>query len=255
MPLRVGTVPYLVARPLTAGLAESGDIELITAPPADLARMLVRGEVDVALASSSIALENESLAFWHAGPVIAARAAVRSVLLFLRPGLTDPSLIRDFVPDPHSRTGRALAAIALREHFKAPFTRRELSAEQDPFNSGADAVQIIGDPALLAETAHPDWSVIDLGSVWEQMTALPFVYAGWIGRRGFDPDDAAEPLMNAARRGVTQLEPLIEEGMATLGRSRDFMLRYLGQDLTYFMPESEIRDALSAFSSRLSLLK
>jgi cytochrome c-type biogenesis protein CcmE len=59
----------------------------------------------------------------------------------------------------------------------------------------------------------------------------------------------------AAQQGAQNLEPLIQQGMATLGRSRNFMLRYLGQDLTYFMPEAEIRKALSAFGSRLNLLK
>jgi chorismate dehydratase len=148
-----------------------------------------------------------------------------------------------------------MAAIVLSEHFQAPFTRRELAAAEDPFESGADAVQIIGDPALLAESAHPDWLSVDLGAVWHEMTGLPFVYAGWIGRRGFDPADAAEPLLLAAQQGAQNLEPLIQQGMATLGRSRNFMLRYLGQDLTYFMPEAEIRKALSAFGSRLNLLK
>lgn len=261
--LRIGTVPFLVARPLTWGLAQRDDVELVEALPADLVRMLRRGEVDVALASSILSLEPENFPFWYDGPVIATDGAVRSVLVLLREGC-QPADVTRMALDPASRTGRALAEIVLRDHFGAqpqmieyaPREAVELSCPLDAANAGQesfDAVQIIGDLALKLADQNPDKKIIDLGETWQQLTGLPFVYAGWIGRRGFDPAEAAHILHGAAVEGMAQRQSLAEEGANQLGLSQSFIRRYLCQDLSYTLPSNIVRSSLAEFQARLGL--
>ncbi len=266
--LRIGTVPFLVARPLTWGLAERNDVELVEALPADLVRMLRNGEVDVALASSILSLEPDNFAFWHDGPVIAADGAVRSVLVLLREGC-EPSAVQNMALDPASRTGRALAEIVLRDHFGAqpqliecPPRQAVLACgstvggavgEMDSQHPRFDAVQIIGDLALKLADRNPDKKILDLGETWKQLTRLPFVYAGWIGRRGFDPAEAAHILQAAAVEGMAQRQSLAEEGAEQLGLSQSFIRRYLCQDLSYTLPSHIVRSSLAEFQARLGL--
>ena len=260
----MGTVPYLVARPLTAGLAEDPRVDLVVAPPAELAEGLASGYLDVALASSVLSLGNDDLRFWMDGPVIASDGPIRSVLLFLRPGLegastnADPSndrtdglpAVRSWMADPHSRTGRALAEIVLGDA-----TRIEPvgDAFEQALREGVDAVQLIGDPALAAMEAHPDWTVIDLGEQWRARFGLPFVFAGWILRAGFAIDGLAEILAAAADRGLERREDYASEAAGRFGLDLAFYRRYLLEDLHYRLPQASVRESLQAFAQCLAL--
>lgn len=251
--IRIGTVPYLVARPLTAALENQSGVEILEAPPATLATYLDEGRVDVALASSILALERTDLLFWEDGPVIASDGPIRSVLLFLRPDLQDPGQVRSFVPDPHSRTGRSLARIVLRDLFGATFEEYSMGKGQSPFNTRADGVQLIGDPAIRACAEHPHWKPVDLGETWRRLTRLPFVYAGWIGRPGFSPQNAASILETAAKEGLENRKSWIEEGVRHFGYPREFVNHYLNEDLCYRLPPGQVRAALNEFQRRLEL--
>lgn len=250
--LRIGTVPYLVARPLTAGLDRDHRVRLSVAPPALLAEELKAGRLDVALASSILAVEDARLRLWEEGPVIAARRACRSVLLFLRPGLPGPGAVRSLRTDPASRTGAALARVLLRDTFGARFEERRGAAGEDPFAAGADAVQLIGDAALRVAGAPGEWEVVDLGVTWNDLTRLPFVYAGWIGREGFHPAEAGEVLLAAAERGLAARPALVEDGVAATGRGAAFLRRYLCDDMDYRLPAPLVRAALAEFRARLA---
>jgi len=237
---RVGTVPYLVARPLTAGLAEDPRIELISAPPATLAEGLRDGSLDVALASSVLALEQPPLQLWETGPVIAGDGAIRSVLLFLAPGVEGPEGIQRWFADPHSRTGRLLTEWLLSQAWSNNHAERlEPPPGVDPFLAaladGLDAVQLIGDPALAAHERYPDWTVVDLGSAWAAATGLPFLYAGWMARPDFSFTGLGPILEQAAARGLALREHYAKEA-ATTPEQEAFYRRYLCQDLRHHLP-------------------
>ncbi|MAU94021.1 MAG: hypothetical protein CMJ93_07425 [Planctomycetes bacterium] len=175
---RIGTVPYQVARPLTQGLAENCNVDLTIATPAVLAEMLANNELDCALASSVLSLGDSDLHIWADGPVIASVGPIKSVLLMLRPGCGSLSEVKRWSADPSSRTGRALAEVILRQSkIEAQMVEEYCN---DPFAADVDAVQIIGDPALEAVAEHTDWTVVDLGTEWQRLTSLPFVFAGWL---------------------------------------------------------------------------
>lgn len=252
--LRVGTVPYLVARPLTQGLAADPKIVLTVAEPAQLARGLADGFLDVALASSVLAAAPPRLPFWLDGPVIASQGPIRSVLLFLRPELRGPREVRRWISDPASRTGRALAQVLLRDLWEAP-TERLDPPPGDLFDAadqlGADAVQMIGDPALRACAKHADWHAVDLGEAWRDLTGLPFVFAGWIGRAGFDFSRGVPELETAAVRGLEILPAMAEEEGHRHPLGAEFVRRYLLHDLVWRLPRHTVMESLAAFSRRL----
>ena len=249
---RVGTVPFLVARPLSWGLDQASELELTIAPPAQLGRLLRAGELDVALASSVLALENPELSFWSEGPVIAARGSVRSVLVLLRPGL-EAAQVRSLALDPASRSGRALAQVILREVHGAVVEPQELDPERALQEGLCDAVQVIGDKAVQLAQRFPQWKILDLGETWTDWTGLPFVFAGWIARPGFEVEQVASILRDSAVQGMAQREAMIPEGVALFGRDEAFVRRYLFDDLVYSLPPQEVQAALDAFQARLGL--
>lgn len=197
--LRIGTVPYLNAVPLLAGLER--DTEVVAALPGALSGLLAAGTVDAALLPVAEAFRGVGDGFLG-GHGIAAEGPVASVLLFLRRPLVE---VRDVVLDPASRTSEALA-----RHLVAAATlgaarfRRAAAAGPDPATAGGDAVLVIGDAAL---GYAPRWKglVLDLGEFWTQRTGLPFVFARWTARRGLT---AAERQALAAR-----LDAAADEGL------------------------------------------
>ncbi len=254
--LRVGTVPFLVARPLVAGLDDTPGIALTVAPPSQLARGLLAGELDVALASSVLHVAPPHLPLWREGPVIACDGPVRSVLLLLAPGVPSPRQVRRWLPDPASRTANALTELLLREAWQADAVRLPLPTEREgagpeaAANAGADAAVLIGDASLRAPAAFPAWTIVDLGAAWKDFTGLPFVFAGWLGAPGSDPARHAAVLEAAAARGLSRRLELAEEAARTLGPSlgRSFLVDYLMRDVRYRLPPERLEAALTAFA-------
>jgi chorismate dehydratase len=243
---RIGTVPFLVARPLAWELEHHDEVELTLASPSELGRLLCAGELDIALASSVLVTDSPELEFWTDGPVIASRGPVRSVLVLLRPGVR-ANEVRSLALDPASRSGRALAQVILREvHHAAP-----MCAEVDPETAlnGAsfDAVQVIGDRALQLSQRFANWQTLDLGEAWTNWTGLPFVFAGWIAREGFPAEQVASILRASSVEGLQQRARLLPEAVELLGHDENFMRRYLFEDLVYTLSPHEVRSALSAF--------
>lgn len=253
--LRIGSVPYLVARPLTDGLDCDPRVALTLAEPSRLARGLADGSLDVALASSVLAATAPHLPMWLDGPVIASHGPIRSVLLFTRPELRSPREIRSWIADPASRTGRALAGLLLRDLWQADATVGDPQSGADLFDAadavGADAVQLIGDAALQACADMPSWQPHDLGEAWRQLTDLPFVFAGWIGRTGMDFSAAAPILEAAAQRGAARLDALVEEAGPRHVLGPAFVRSYLCTDLVWRLPRVTLEASLAEFGRRL----
>ncbi|HZJ72809.1 MAG TPA: MqnA/MqnD/SBP family protein, partial [Planctomycetota bacterium] len=117
-PMRLGSVPYLNARPLVADLADAPGVALHEAPPSELARELRAGRLDAALASAVELLREPPLG-WIAGPAIASRGPVASILLFVRGA---PRAVTTLALDRSSLTAAALAQVCLAEFLGARVT-------------------------------------------------------------------------------------------------------------------------------------
>jgi len=247
-PLRVGSVPYLVGRPLDEGLHQEPDVELSHDVPARLVERLRAGEVDVALVSSIELFRAPGYRYLD-GLAVAGRGHVGSVQLFLD-GPARIEDVRSVALDPASRTARTLTRVLLTED--AP-EFHEVPAGEDPRAAGCDAWLRIGDVALREhlDEGLPRWNPSE---TWAEVTGLPFVFAPWIVRPGVDLSPYAEAFLRAAEHGRTRLHTLAVEAAATWSLTAEDCLRYLAEECTYVLGEQEQRRSLLEFRDRAAAL-
>jgi chorismate dehydratase len=183
-PLRVGSVPYLVGRPLDSGLWDEPRIEYEQRVPAELVAALRAGEIDVALVSS-IELFRRPGYCYLSDVAVAGAGFVASVQVFLRRPIDEVSSI---ALDPASRAAAALVRVLTTERSRerareAPLFL-EIAAGDDPREAGADAWLAIGDRALRESLVPDAPPVFNPSQEWCARTGLPFVFAAWIVRPG-----------------------------------------------------------------------
>jgi len=227
-PLRLGSVPYLNARPLVEGLDAAPGVRFERGVPTGLIARLRDGALDAALASAVELFRDPALA-WVPGPAVTSDGPVRSVLLYLR---RPPREVATLALDTSSRSAAVLARVCLAERFgvRAP---RVLAADPSaPLDDvDADAVLRIGDPALT--TAPDDREVLDLGALWTERTGLPCVYAVWLVRPGV-PAEPLCALVNAAREaGLRRRDALAHAFAAEHGLQGDACAAYLAGCIGY----------------------
>jgi chorismate dehydratase len=235
MVLRLGTVPYLNARPLVDGLQRDARVSLAQAVPSALAEQLRAGALDAALVSA-VELFRAPRLRYVPGPAICSEGPVRSIRLFLR---RPAERVRTLALDGSSLTAAVLAQLCLREFLGAGAPAVSSAAPEAPLASiDADAILRIGDPALA--TAPDGLQVLDLGEVWTAHTKLPFVYALWLVRPGVPEQPLTECLLAARERGLARLPEIAAEfaaesrgapGAPDAAGSLDYLRHAIGYDL------------------------
>jgi chorismate dehydratase len=239
--LRVGSVPYLVGRPLDDGLEREAGIESSRRVPAVLVDGLRSGALDVALVSS-IELFRAPGYRYLAGLAIAGRGPVGSVQLFLRKPLSD---VRTIALDPASRTAAALLQVLLAGRG---VRFEECARGDDPRGASADAWLRIGD-AALRETLGPEpLTVFNPSGEWCARTRLPFVFAAWIVRAGVElaPEHLAA-FARARARGRTRVAEFARAAAAEWRLREADCLHYLRSECVYELGADEMQRALLAF--------
>ncbi len=191
--LRIAAVPYLNAAPLVHCLKG-----VRTAVPSQLAKWLDEGECDLATMPIGAVLDHPE---WRVLPRlgIAADGPVRTVLLLHSQPL---DRIRQFRPDPASRSSNLLARIVLKE-----FT----GTDPEPFVH-AEARVVIGDAAFGYDPARDG---TDLGQAWKDLSGLPMVFAAWIASKNLAKDelrlkDVEQALVEAWRQGTGLMTEIVE---------------------------------------------
>jgi chorismate dehydratase len=254
--LRVGSVPFLVARPLDAELEREPLVRLSRDVPSRLVERLRAGELDVALVSS-IELFRRPGYGYLAGSAIAGDGFVPSVQVFLRRPLAE---LRTVALDPSSRTAQALAQVMLARRaagrgVPAPKCF-ELEAGADPSLAPADAWLEIGDAALRRSLSPAAPPTFNPSQAWSEDLGLPFVFAAWITRPGLQPTDAERSLFARARaRGTTRerLRTLAREAAARWEVDGNACERYLSLECR-FDPGAQLEPALLAFRDAAAAL-
>lgn len=239
--LRVGSVPYLVGRPLDDGLERERGIEYSRRVPAELVEGLRSDALDVALVSS-IELFREPGYRYLSGLAIAGRGNVGSVQLFLRKPIAE---VRTVALDPASRTAATLVQVLLAGQV---LQFDEVPRGVDPRSVSADAWLRIGD-AALRETLAPDaLPVFNPSREWCARTRLPFVFAAWIVRPGAQlmPEHLAA-FARARERGRTRVDELARAAAAEWQLAEQDCLHYLRSECAYELGPDEMRRALFAF--------
>ena len=224
---RIGSVPYLNARPLLEGL-EFPITELV---PANLCDGFQQGMFDAAILSSIDVISSANSEVVD-GVSISSRGEVHSVILAYRGELESISKIR---LDPSSHTSNALLQIILSEFYS-------LEPDYVHIELGESLLLpslLIGDPAIIFRnrTSDPEVSYLDLGGEWYRKTGLPFVFALWQLKKDFTGKKfLADSLRDAKNRGLANLPEIVSRTSYP-----EFALRYLSQYVRYDLGEEEKR--------------
>ena len=239
VPIRVGAVSYLNAKPLYYRLTEfAPGIALEMDLPSRLADRLAEGELDVALIPSVEYLRGAARGYEIIpGFAIAARGAVRSVKLFSRVPL---ERIERLALDAGSRTSQVLARVWLEAcHGVRPGRIELLPAGVPVQESTADAVVLIGDRAMKVSDDGFD-TVVDLAEAWRGLTGLPFVFALWVVRQGVDLGSLPEALARSRAAGLADAAALAAAHGPGLGLDVATCYDYLTRVLSYDLGEHEV---------------
>jgi chorismate dehydratase len=226
-PMRVGSVPYLNAVPLTRGIED----QIVFAVPSRLAELLREAKLDAALVSVTEVLFNDAYDVLD-GIAVASLGEVKSVFLAHRKPLEET---QEIFCDPASLTSVNLLKVLLAERGLRPEFAPLPDYADAPFR---DAVLLIGDPALNFARASHDHQIWDLGSAWSELTGLPFVYAVWALRRGVDTSAIRRALREAKAFGLETLEHIVRD------RSEydlEFRKDYLGWHIHFHLGADEKR--------------
>jgi len=248
--LRVGTVPYLVGRPLDAGLADEAGVELVRAVPAKLVEGLREGALDVALVSSIELFRRPGYRYLDQ-LAVAGRGHVGSVQMFLRQPL---ARVRRIALDPASRTAAALVKTLLHEDStvrpaEAPARTPEfveVALGEDPQEVEADAWLRIGDAALRAALAPETPPTFNPSAAWARATGLPFVFAVWIVRAGVEIEPHVGAFLRARQRGRAELDEQVRAAAEAWALPPEACRRYLADECEY-EPGPALGAALAAF--------
>lgn len=174
---RVGSVPYVNARPLVSSLeAPDSGVSVEYAVPSRLPALLDSGAADAILVSSIEYLRRPDMAICgHVG--IVSKYRVCSVRLFSKVPFEK---IKTLALDRASMTSNVLGQILLREKYKVYPEVTLCDSDQQAMLANHDACILIGD--LGMDAPSHGLHVMDLGQDWTDLTGLPFVWAVWLSR-------------------------------------------------------------------------
>ncbi len=234
-PLRVAAVSYLNALPLTEGLGERADVELVEGLPAHVAVRLAEGEADVALMPVAAAASLGDVAMLR-GSAIGCRGAVESVLVLAE---CAPEEITELALDLSSRTSVTLARVILKRRYGVePKLVGLTSSEAIASVGGTRAAVVIGDPALEVADRFP--RKLDLGAEWFAWTGLPFVFATWCAFPQRISREQEGVLHDARELGLGARASIAARYAERSTLPRERLERYLRESIRYdFGPEEQ----------------
>ena len=208
LPVRLGAVGYLNARPLTWVLDRAPERWQVRYDvPAVCSALLHAGDVDLGLIPSFDYLEAPDYRLVP-GVGIGSYGPVASVALFTRVPLEG---IRQVALDTSSRTSITLLKVLC--HYRFHIAPEFVSHGPDlgAMTRGSDAALLIGDPALEVDHEALGLLKIDLGVEWTALTGLPFVYAAWTGRAAVIDASDVRLLQDAQEEGMRSLDAIAAE--------------------------------------------
>ncbi len=216
--------------------------------PSLCAEALRRGQADVGLIPAVTYLTIPDLVILP-DVAIAARAAVRSILLVSRLPLEQ---VRTVAADTASRTSVALCELLFRRWFPAlpdgtrarQFLRHEPQLEA--MLAAGDAALLIGDSALRVDRTR--YHVVDLAEAWHAMTGRAFCFAFWAARAGAARPEMAEHFRRSRDHGLQpeSLDVLARAWAPRVGISESAVRSYLTESVLYSL-NAEVLAGLELF--------
>ena len=258
---KISVVDYVNSVPLAWGILEGqqkDSFDPVFSTPAECADQLAAGSVDIGLIPS---IEYQRIPGCRIipGPAIGSLSRVQSVLLL---SIMPLFRIRSVAYDSASRASVALARIILSKFYQAKPEFRPADPNPARMLAENDAALLIGDVALrhraanmlpiaenqaelIRDGAEPVQE-FDLMERWNNLTGLPFVFAFWVARKGFDDRSVVEQLVASRDFGLANLNSIAKRYAERMGLEEDYILRYLQKNVYYYMDKDCI-EALRLF--------
>lgn len=229
---RVGVVEGLVTFPLTCGLAQRANLEVVSLSPEQRQGALARGEVDVALLSTLDLLAIGSEAVILPAGCVSLRGVGCSGWLWSH----DPIEQLETVQACSSRaTMGFLAQLIWAEEFGHSLTVQ--LSESSEIHPGADGM-IVSCPLCRAHQWPAGFGhVRNLGAMWFTMTGLPFVSWVWAARAEADLGAITQILAQQLEENLANLSETC--GIESAWRA-ECLRAYFRRALVYSFREEQI---------------
>jgi len=186
---RIGKVRYINCEPVYSGIEEgavAAVCDLVAGTPAELNRMLARGDLDISVVSSVAYAQAPGHFRLLPDLAIACDGAVGSVLCVSRVAPERLGGEQVLITSESLTSVYLLRLLLERGYGVRPVYRHGEVPETLPPDVAAGL--LIGDPALRAGHARRYPHQLDLGHAWQELTGLPFVFALWAVREDFYRD-------------------------------------------------------------------
>lgn len=218
-------------------------IELSRDIPAECARKLIEGDVDLGLVPVAVIpkVKNAQIVSDYC---IGAEGAVHSVLLVSEIPLEE---IEQVYLDYQSRTSVQLCRLLLKHHWKKEVSFISAKVGYEDKIKGKTAGVIIGDRAFGLEERFP--YRYDLAEAWQDWQNLPFVFATWVSNKEL-PSTFTQQFNRVLAKGLSQKKAAIAHYNLPFP-SHDLQQRYLEEYIHYDLDEQK-RKALERY---LDLIK
>ena len=230
--MNVGGVSYLNAKPLLYGLERDPAIRLLLEVPSRLLDGLRDKLTDIALLP---VIDYQKLSDARIVPSggIGSDGATLTVRIFSSVPIDQ---IQTLACDPDSHTSVALAQVILAERYG----RRPRIAADTAGVSNAPSRLLIGDKVVCNAPSGMDHQ-LDLGEAWKELTGMPFVFAVWIARGGFNLGKLPQRLKQARLDGMAHLDEIIAEHAVPRGWPAELARKYLTGNLRFDIGPAQLR--------------
>ncbi len=227
---RIGCVSFLNAKPLVEGLG-SERVSVSYDVPSGLLEELERGEVDVALCPViDYQRSRQPLVIVPSG-CIGCEGPTLTVRLFSRVAWGEVTQLH---ADTDSHTSVVLAQVVLAERWGVKASVKRFEAQHEDA-ARYDTVLLIGDKVVTQPPPERAGFVhqLDLGQAWQEMTAMPFVFAVWMAQRGRSLGDLPQRMRQLREANEQRITELAERYAPAHGWDTALAQRYLGSLLRY----------------------
>ena len=229
-------------------MAERYSIHLTT--PANCADELLRGTADIGLVPVAAYAANPSLAIVP-GCAIASLDRVRSILLVVR-AAQGVRGVRRVALDTSSRTSATYARLLFCKYWNVNADYIEHAPDLEAMLKVADAVMLIGDPALFAledaaareERTGERLQYLDLAHEWRKLTGVPWVSAFWavrpesLDRSGMTAAQLVDDFQRSRDNGMAHVEDLVAEWSQKMKLPAATVRAYLTENIHYVLDDA-----------------
>ncbi len=238
--LRFGLHEFLNAQPLLVPLlniAEETGLEMVVDVPAQLAKMLKAGSLDLAMIPTVEYLK-EADRYRLLGLCIASREKVATVLLISKVPVQD---IKTLALDERSRTSVALLKILFAKRFSPEIVFAPSPPDPAAMLRDHDAALIIGDQNFSLPTLAKGTEIYDLSEEWYQKTGKTFVHAVLAIREGVTLEkNICEAIQSAKRQGIQNIPAIANNFAVAKGLDSAVCEDYLRHKIIYELGQEEL---------------